>query len=284
MVRPVGRKDIAAYLISEYQMSIRQACKLSSISRWVYYHRPDKTKDEPVQEKLRTMAEAHPAYGFWKMYRTIRREQLNWNHKRVYRIYIELGMNIRRKVKRRLPKREKHPLNLPMQQNCIWSIDFMSDSLVDGRRFRTLNIIDDFNRESLAIEVDTNLSSQRVTRVLGQLAETRGLPKEIRCDNGPEFVSNYFANWCLENKIQIKYTQPGKPVQNAYIERFNKSYRAEVLNAYLFHTINDVRELTEEFIINYNNNRPHESLNNLTPIDFLKSEGAFQKIESNFTG
>lgn len=263
-------------------MSIRQACELTSISRWVYYHRPDKTKDEPIRDKLRTMAENHPAYGFWKMYHTIRREQFIWNHKRVYRIYIELGMNIRRKVKRRLPKRERLPLDLPTHNNHTWSMDFMSDSLADGRRFRTLNILDDFNREVLAIEIDTGISSERVTRTLNCLAETRGLPKEIRVDNGPEFISNHFANWCLENKITIKYIQPGKPNQNAYIERFNRSYRAEVLDAYLFYSLNDVRNLTEDWIINYNNNRPHDSLNNLTPIDFLKSKFAIQKIESNF--
>ncbi len=265
-------------------MSVRQACDLTNISRWVYYHRPDKTKDEPVRDKLRTLAEDHPAYGFWKMYRIMRREKNNWNHKKVYRIYIELGMNLRRKVKRRLPKRERHPLELPINQNQTWSMDFMSDSLADGRRFRTLNIIDDFNREVLAIEIDTGISSERVTRTLNYLSESRGLPKEIRVDNGPEFISNHFANWCLENKITIKYIQPGKPNQNAYIERFNRSYRAEILDAYLFYNLNDVRELTEQWIIGYNNNRPHESLNNLTPIDFLKANLQFKKSSLTLSG
>lgn len=270
-------------------MSVRQACRLSKISRWVYYHRPDKSKDNPIKDELISLAEKHPSYGFWKMYRTMRMQCYYWNHKRVYRIYLELGMNIRRRVKRRLPKRVKHPIVQPENYTQTWSMDFVSDSLTNGRRFRTLNIIDDYNREAVAIEVDTNISSLRVIRVLNQLSSTKGLPKEIRVDNGPEFVSNNFTNWCAENKITIKYIQPGKPVQNAFIERFNRTYRAEILNAYMFENITEVQQLTDEWIEQYNYKRPHESLNNLTPIDFLKTnilntKFAFQKIESKFDG
>lgn len=269
MVRPADRKEMAFYALEAYQLSIRQACQLTSISRWVFYHRPDQEKDEPVRDKLRTMAETYPGYGFWKMYSKVRREGHEWNHKRVYRLYLQLGMNIRRRAKRRLPQRIKQPLVQPASYNQVWSMDFMSDALMDGRRFRVLNIIDDFNREVLAVEADTSLPSARVTRVLDQLADERGLPRKIRVDNGPEFISNQFSAWCAERNIEIKYTQPGKPTQNAYIERLNRSFRTEILDAYLFSNLAEVRRLSEEWVEEYNNHRPHEALKDMTPKEFL---------------
>lgn len=273
MVRPADRKEMAFYAVGAYHLSIRQACQLTSISRWVFYHRPDHEKDEPVRDKLRAMAEAHPGYGFWKMYGKVRREGHEWNHKRVYRLYLQLGMNIRRRAKRRLPQRLKQPLVQPVNYNQVWSMDFMSDALMDGRRFRVLNIIDDFNREVLAVEADTSLPSARVIRVLDQLTEERGLPRQIRVDNGPEFISNQFSAWCAAHSIEIKYTQPGKPTQNAYIERLNRSFRTEILDAYLFSNIHEVRRLSEEWVEEYNNHRPHEALKDLTPKEFLLKQG-----------
>src|SRR5258707_15746145 len=141
-----------------------------------------------------------------------------WNHNRVYRVYTQMRLNIRRRAKRRLPARIREALFIPERPNEVWSIDFMSDALVDGRKFRVLNVIDDFNRESLAIEVDTSLPSRRVIRVLERLASQRGKPANIRCDNGPEFISHKLEEWCNGKKITIQFIQPGKPMQNAYIE------------------------------------------------------------------
>jgi len=157
---------------------------------------------------------------------------------------------------------------IPSAINEGWSMDFMCDSLVDGRRFRLLNIIDDYNRESLAIEIDTSLPAMRVIRALNRLIETRSKPKVIRVDNGPEFISDRLQQWCDEQKIALQFIQPGKPSQNAFVERNNGSLRKELLDAYLFYSLQEVREMSEEWREDYNSERPHESLGNVPPIEF----------------
>lgn len=181
-----------------------------------------------------------------------------------------MKLNIRRRAKKRLPERVKQPLMLPSAPNQVWSIDFMSDSLVDGRRFRLLNIIDDFNRESLAVEVDTSLPSLRVIRVLEQLIAQRGKPANIRCDNGPEFISHKLEQWCTPREITLQFIQPGRPMQNAYIERKNGSMRRELLNAYLFYSLSEVRILKEEWRLDYNQDRPHKSLGYRSPLNYAE--------------
>jgi putative transposase len=185
-----------------------------------------------------------------------------------------MKLNIRRRAKRRLPERVKQPLTLPDAPNQMWSIDFMNDSLEDGRRFRLFNVIDDFNRESLAIEADTSLPALRVIRVLEKLIAHRGKPANIRCDNGPEFISHKLEDWCnqKDKQITLQFIQPGKPMQNAYIERKNGSIRRELLNAYLFYNLNEVREKCEQWRLDYNTERPHKSLGYLSPIMFLKQQ------------
>lgn len=183
-----------------------------------------------------------------------------------------MKLNIRRRSKKRLPERVKQPLVVPTAPNQMWSIDFMSDSMVDGRKFRLLNVIDDFNRESLAIEVDTSLPSLRVIRVLEKLIAERGCPANIRCDNGPEFISHKLQDWCNnENrKITLQFIQPGRPMQNAYIERKNGSMRRELLNAYLFNSLAEVRAMSEEWRTDYNTERPHKSLGYLSPLKYAE--------------
>lgn len=191
-----------------------------------------------------------------------------WNHKRVYRIYCEMGLNIRIKPKKRLPAREATALVQPIKPNICWSIDFMSDVLSNGRRFRTLNVIDDYNREALLIKPAMSLPARYVTRLIDEIASLRGYPNIIRVDNGPEFISKVFKEWANRNGIFIQYIQPGKPAQNGFIERFNRTYREDVLDMYIFENLNDVIRITQNWIISYNNERPHESLANLTPRDF----------------
>lgn len=181
-----------------------------------------------------------------------------------------MKLNIRRRAKKRLPERVKQPLSVPSGPNQVWSIDFMSDSLVDSRKFRLLNVIDDFNRESLAIEIDTSLPSLRVIRVLNRIIAQRGKPANIRTDNGPEFISHQLQQWCEDNSITLQYIQPGKPMQNAYIERKNGSIRRELLNAYLFYSLQEVREMSEEWRIDYNEQRPHKSLGYLAPLRYAE--------------
>ena len=220
-------------------------------------------------EALEELVKRHPTIGFWKCYYRLRRKGFDCNHKRLYRVYKLLKLNIRRKIKRRLPQRIKQPLTLPDGTNKTWSMDFMSDSLVDGRRFRLLNIIDDYNRESLWIEVDTSLPALRVIRVLERLLELRGKPNRIRVDNGPEFISDRLGNWCEERQILLQFIQPGKPTQNSFIERNNGSLRKELLNAYHFFTLQEVRIMAEEWQQDYNHERPHDSLGNVPPIEFI---------------
>jgi putative transposase len=181
-------------------------------------------------------------------------------------------MNLRRKHKRRLPDRVKEPLAQPQSINQSWSLtmngqfDFMCDVLMNGKRFRTLNIIDDYNREALAIEVDTSLPAARVKRVLQEVISWRGKPAQIRTDNGPEFIAFELSEWCKSQNIHLQYIQPGKPTQNAFIERFNGSLRKDILDAYLFESLTQVRILAEEWMDDYNNHRPHEALDNLPPV------------------
>lgn len=199
----------------------------------------------------------------------LRRQGHPWNHKRVHRIYCALKLNKRRKGKRRLPTRNPVPLRVSEIANQCWSADFMSDTLWCGRRFRTFNIVDDFNREALAIEVDLNLPAQRVVRVLERVAAWRGYPQKLRLDNGPEMISIALAEWAEAHGVSLEFIRPGKPMQNGFIERFNRSYREAVLDMYVFRRLEEVREQTERWIREYNEERPHESLGNLTPREYL---------------
>lgn len=209
------------------------------------------------------------------MYYRLRRKGFTWNHKRVYRVYKSLNLNIRRKRKRRLPSRDPLPLIWPQTGNDSWSMDFLSDSLYSGFRYRVLTIIDDHNRECLAIEVDTSLPARRVTRTLDQIAEWRGLPASIRVDNGPEFTSIHLQVWCEENNVKLNFIRPGKPVENSYIERFNRTLREGLLDAWLFDSIQQVREQAHYFMEDYNRARPHESLGNLTPIEYAEEKAMY---------
>lgn len=241
-----------------------RACKLVSLPRSQFYYNPVKDDAEVIQA-LQDLAFEHPSYGFRKLFAYIRRSGKTWNHKKVYRVYKLLRLNKKRKGKRRLPARVKQPLQQQPSINKSWSMDFMSDSMVGGRKFRTLNIMDDGSREALAIEVDTSLSSKRVIRVLERIIEQRGKPGFIRTDNGPEFTSKDMELWAKQQGITMQYIQPGRPMQNGYIERFNRLYREAVLDAYLFFDLYQVKQLTEEWRKEYNERRPHEALNNLTP-------------------
>jgi len=238
------------------------------MSRTVYEYQPDLKRDIPVIETLSELVERYPRYGFPKLFQLIKRQGKNWNHKRVHRIYCKMGLNMRRKGKQRLASRNPKPLSVPNEMNQSWSADFMSDSLYDGRTFRTFNVVDDFNREALVIEVDLNLPAKRIIRVLDRIAAWRGYPRQIRMDNGPEFISLSMAKWAEEHNIHLEFIEPGKPTQNSYVERFNGTYRNEILNYYIFESLSEVREITAQWMKEYNEERPHESLGNLTPHEY----------------
>jgi len=193
-----------------------------------------------------------------------------FNHKRVYRVYCRLGLNLPRRVKRKLPKRESKPLQVKAAVNQQWALDFMHDSLYCGKRFRTLNVIDEGTRECLAIEIDSSLPAERVVRVMEQLKDERGLPQQIRLDNGPELVSEAFSSWCERHRIELAYIAKGKPQQNGFAERFNGTMRRELLDAYLFENLSQVREMAWQWRLDYNDERPHESLGDVPPIEYRR--------------
>lgn len=277
MVEPADKREAVDSLIEEQQCSTSKACKIVQLPRSSYQYKKKPKDDSIIQEALTHMVDKRPSIGFWQSFHRLRNRGETWNHKRVRRIYREMKLNVRRRAKRRLPDRVKQPLVIPTAPNQTWSIDFMSDALVDGRKFRLFNVLDDYNRESLAIEVDTSLPSLRVQRVLSKVISERSKPSVIRVDNGPEFISHTLKQWCSENNITLQFIQPGKPMQNAYIERKNGSIRRELLNTWLFYSLAEVRIMTEEWRHDYNHERPHKSLGYLSPIKYAEQRANVEK-------
>lgn len=268
---PSAKRQAVCILTGEHGLSVRRACGAVRLARAAYY-RPlqDRlSRDQPVIEGLQGVVADNTRWGFWKCFDRLRNQGRPWNHKRVHRVYCALRLNLPRRTRRRVPRRPRHPLDAPHALNHTWAIDFMTDTLYDGRRFRTLNALDEGNREGLAIDVGMSLPSGRVIAVLDELVAIHGRPRALRVDNGPELTSIALTRWCAQLGIALHYIQPGKPQQNAYIERFNRSYRTEILNAYVFHSIAEVRSLTADWLVKYNTQRPHDSLGRVPPLTFL---------------
>ena len=272
MVRPGERREIARWMATERDFTCRQAARCCSISQGCYWYRSRRHPDHDIVNVLQRLAASRPRWGFGLMFDWIRSQGRDWNHKRVYRVYKELALNLRIKPKKRIPSRNPTPLDEAKTPNAVWSADFMSDSLTDGRTFRTFNVIDDHNRESLAIEVDHSLPSERVVRVLDQVAEERGYPGQLRTDNGPEFTAQTLAAWAEDHDVKLAYIAPGKPTQNAYVERFNRTFREEVLDVYSFSDLDEVRDESTRFQHVYNHERPHRSLDRKTPMQYLEDQ------------
>ena len=249
---------------------ISRACRVTDLSRSVVYHRPKVKDDRELEDALLKKAEQHPMEGFWKAFHRTRAEGASWNHKRAHRVYVKLGLPLRRKKKKRLPARVERPLYVPERLDHTWSMDFMQDRLINGKKVRCFNVLDDANRECLHVEIDHSLTSSRVVWVLNHLISRRKKPEIIRMDNGPEFIADLTANWSLMHGIEFLYIEPGEPTQNAYVERFNGSYRRGVLDAHLFETLDDVRAISDEWVHDYNHHRPHDALNNLPPMEYAR--------------
>jgi putative transposase len=239
----------------------------------MYYYKGHPRDDEPIREAFTQLAVRHNRWGFWMMYHRLRNLNYKDNHKRMYRIYTAMKLNLRRKHKKRLPARILEPLAQPIAPNLTWSMDFMHDGLIGGKPFRSFNVIDDFNREVMNVTLDTSLTSQRIIRELNKLIEWRGKPLKLRVDNGPEFISAAMELWAENNKIKLTFIQKGKPHQNGYVERFNRTYREEILDNYAFDTLAHARLMTQAWIWVYNNERPHSSLGYMTPRGFLLKYG-----------
>lgn len=253
----------------EEKASIVRACRVVELDRSLYYYASVKD-DSEVANKLTSYKESKLLCnrGCPEYFKRIRREGLTWNHKRVERIYRKMGLSKRRRRKRRLPNPEKLPLTQPAMMNDTWSMDFVEDRLENGRKIRTLNILDDFNREALVMQVAFSFPAQRVVDVMKQCMEWRGKPRRIRSDNGTEFIAGKTKQFFKDHEIEHIPIQKGKPQQNGYVERFNRSYREGVLDAFILTTLDQSQEETDLWMEDYNQNHPHESLGDISPIEY----------------
>lgn len=267
MVKPSQRREMAQRAVREKTVSIRLACLVFSISETCYrYQAKLSHQNAEIADWLIRLTHNHRNWGFGLCYLYLRNVKgFRWNHKRVYRIYRELELNLRIKPRKRLVREKPQPLAVPEAMNVSWSMDFMHDQLSDGRNYRLLNIIDDFNREGLGIEVDLSLPAERVIRTLDQIIEWRGKPHSIRCDNGPEYISGKLGPCAAKHDIKLDFIQPGNPQQNAYIERYNRTVRYDWLAQYLFESIAAVQDYATQWLWHYNNERPNMGLGGITP-------------------
>ena len=255
-------------------VSQRAACRALRLSRSAPYYQSRRADDTPVIEAISSYVADNPGHGFFLLHQTFRHQGRPWGKSRLWRVYRELKLNLPRRGKKRLPARIREPLEIPVHANHTWSADFMADALWSGRRFRTFNVLDDFNRESLRIEIDSSLPSLQVIRALDELIELRGAPRRLRLDNGPELISKALADWAAQHDVDLVFIQPGKPTQNAYIERFNRTYRTEVLDRYVFTSLPEVRRMTEDWRHRYNHQRPHRSLGNVPPAQYAVTQSS----------
>ena len=266
-MKPARRREIAIRAVTERGLKIRTVCRAFGISEHCYRYKA-KLSDEnaEIADWLLKLTQWQRNWGFGLCFLYLRNVKgFGWNHKRVYRIYRELELNMRIKPKKRIVRKKPEPLSVPTVSNEAWSMDFMHHELDDGRSFRLLNINDDFNREALAIEVDFSLPSERTTRVLDQVIEWRGKPMSIRCDNGPEYIAHNMIAWAERKGITLDYIQPGNPQQNAYIERYNRTVRYDWLNHHLWESIEQVQDFATEWMWLYNHERPNMALGGYTP-------------------
>ena len=261
-------------MTEDHGLPIVRACQVARLSRAAYYKSGIDwaARDGEVIAALQAIVVEEQRWGFWKCHDRLRAQGYGWNHNRIWRVYCQLRLNLPRRTKRRVPQRVRQPLLVEPRMNAVWAIDFMRDTLYSGRVFRTLNVIDEANRGALGIDVAVSIPAARVSAFLAQMIDLHGRPSAIRCDNGPELTSQTFTDWCKEQDIELRFIQPGKPVQNAYIEsfnsRFNRTYREEVLSAYLFDSLEEVREITAEWLERYNEIRPHDALGSLPPAQY----------------
>jgi putative transposase len=250
------------------ELSERRACGLAGLGRSSYRYRRRGSDEAGLRKRLKELAAERRRYGYRRLTVLLRREGQTVNHKRVYRLYREEGLSVRRRKRKRIGAVERQPLTIPIGTNQRWSMDFVADGLGDGRKFRSLNIVDDYSRECVAVEVDTSIPGGRVVRVLERLRELRGVPQVLVTDNGPEFAGQALDVWAYERGVKLHFIEPGKPVQNAFVESFNGKMRDECLNEHWFGTLAEARQTIEAWRRDYNEVRPHSSLGNRTPQEF----------------
>jgi len=274
MVSPQAKREAVAALMAEKDFGVTRACGLVRISRSLFRYRSCRPPSDELKARIEAIAADKRRYGYRRIHILLRREGWQVNRKRTYRIYRDAGLAVRRRKRKRIGPFERQPLPKPAAANLSWSMDFLSDGLVDGRRLRCLAIVDDCTRECLAIEVDTSITGTRVKAVLERLADTRGLPKSITVDHGPEFEGQVLDAWAYQAHVKLSFIRPGKPNENAYIESFNGKFRDECLNEHWFITMAHARRTIEDWRIEYNTERPHSSLGDLTPQEYANKRSA----------
>ena len=269
MVKPAGKKRVIAHLIQECKLSERSACKLAGISRTAFRYIVKPKADDVVRERLKTLAVQYSRYGYLMLHALLKGEGLVQNKKHTYRLYTEEGLQVRTKRRKKL-KRPLMPMDVPSAANQRWSMDFVADQLSNGRRFRVLNVVDDFTREMVGQLISVSISGRMVGRFLTDLIEARSRPDSIVCDNGTEFTSKAMFFWSKESHVKLSFIQPGKPIQNAFIESLNGKFRNECLNQHWFRTLDEARYEIDRWREHYNHVLPHSSLNYMSPVEFAK--------------
>jgi putative transposase len=282
MVSPQARREAVTVLMAERDFGVTRACGLLQISRSLYRYRSRRPACAKLRERIAEIAAVKRRYGYRRVHILLRREGWAVNRKLTYRLYREAGLAVRRRKRKRIGPFERKPLPKPLAANLSWSMDFVSDGLVDGRRLRCLAIVDDCTRECVALEVDTSITGTRVKAVLERLADTRGLPRAITVDHGPEFEGQVLDAWAYERCVHLSFIRPGKPNENAYIESFNGKFRDECLNEHWFITMAQARREIEAWRIEYNTERPHSSLGDLTPEEYAERGLARAKERVSF--
>ena len=255
-----------------HSISIRRGCEIAKLHRSTFHYQPNRRDDSPLRKRLRELAGKRPKWGLPMLTVLLRREGVMDNHKRIERVYREEGLQVRRRKRKRVARvASRRIVEVPKAPNERWSIDFVHDSLMTGRQFKVLTTVDDFSKESPAIVVGQSITGHHVVDVLERLAESRSLPREIVMDNGPEFTSLALDQWAHRRGVHLRFIRPGRPVENCFIESFNGKFRNECLDENWFLDMNDARRKIEAWRVDYNTTRPHSSLDDLTPEEFLKT-------------
>jgi len=270
----MAKRKAVGFLTTEMGLSERRSCRIVGLARSVQQYRPVDRDDAAVLERLRVLASENRRYGYPRLHAMLRREGLVMNHKRTWRLYNAEGLQVRTKKRRKLPRRDRVAPQVPERPMQRWSLDFMSDQLVDYRRFRILNIVDDHSRFCPGQIVDLSISGARVARYLDELGERLGLPEEIVLDNGPEGTSRAMFDWSERTGVRLRFIEPGKPVQNAFVESFNGKLRDECLNLHWFRSLRHARDEIGAWRRHYNVERPHSALGYLSPMEFLTTTAA----------
>jgi putative transposase len=279
VVSPQARREAVGILTAERGLGVTRACGLVGISRSLFGYRSCRSPALELRSRIAELAGMKRRYGYRRIHVLLRREGWSVNHKRTYRLYREQGLMVRKRKRKRIGLVERLVMPVPQAPNENWSMDYVADALIDGRKLRALTIVDDFTRECLAIEVDTSLPGSRVAAVLERLADIRGLPASITVDHGPEFEGRVLDAWAYKRAVRLAFIRPGKPVDNCYIESFNGRFRDECLNEHWFITMQHARSTIEAWRVEYNTERTHSSLDDLTPEEFRHAHAS-----GKFTG